>query len=70
MKHLIILLRLAVLFHRNRTDRKIPFEMIKAGDNSLKLKFSKGWLEERQLTERALQTEQQLLQAIGFNLKF
>jgi exopolyphosphatase/guanosine-5'-triphosphate,3'-diphosphate pyrophosphatase len=70
IKQLAILLRLAVLFHRNRTDREIPFEAIKAGENSLKLKFSKGWLEERQLTEAALQAECQLLQAIDFSLKF
>jgi exopolyphosphatase/guanosine-5'-triphosphate,3'-diphosphate pyrophosphatase len=70
MRQLAVLLRLAVLFHRKRDDRDIPITNISAGEDTLELAFSDGWLEANMLTEAELVSEQEILYKHGFSLSF
>ncbi|MDX1335930.1 MAG: exopolyphosphatase [Gammaproteobacteria bacterium] len=70
MVRLAILLRLAVLFHRNRDERELPLLSVEAKDNGLYLEFSEGWLKENGLTKADLKSERKLLQTFDFNLEF
>ena len=63
-----ILLRLAVLLHRSRSPQALPKIKLKAGENSLKVKFPDGWLDEHLLTQADLAQEVDYLQAVGFTL--
>jgi exopolyphosphatase / guanosine-5'-triphosphate,3'-diphosphate pyrophosphatase len=47
---LTLLLRLAVLLHRARSPRELPPVTVGNGDRGVRLRFPRGWLEERPLT--------------------
>jgi exopolyphosphatase/guanosine-5'-triphosphate,3'-diphosphate pyrophosphatase len=54
---LMMILRLAVLFHRNRTDVKQPALVFGWSRNGFQLKVEAGWLENNPLTEVELAAE-------------
>lgn len=59
---LLVLLRLAVTFHRSRSPRNsVPALDIEVTDNQLKLGFPKGWLERHPLTHSDLLREAEYL---------
>ncbi|MBK1674119.1 exopolyphosphatase [Ectothiorhodospira shaposhnikovii] len=69
MMYLAVLLRLAVLLHRSRTDAVPALEGLKAKDQGLKLRFAPGWLDANPLTRADLERESGHLKAAHFKLK-
>lgn len=70
VKYLSVLLRLAVLLHRSRTDQAPPRLRFVATANQLRLQFPPGWLERYPLTAADLAQEAVYLKAAKFKLKF
>ncbi|MCW8934134.1 MAG: exopolyphosphatase [Gammaproteobacteria bacterium] len=66
--HIAVLLRLSVIFHRSRTDNKLPEIKMQLLDNSLILKLPDQWLNEHPLTINDLEQEAEYLSVIGLNL--
>ncbi|QLF93202.1 exopolyphosphatase [Pseudomonas sp. ABC1] len=66
---LSVLLRFAILFHHIRSDQDMPVVRLKAGEQSLEVRFPEGWLEANPLTQADFQAEADWLQRIDFNLK-
>lgn len=69
-QRLCILLRLAVLLHRSRTDEKVPECQLVADDRSLHLKFPDGWLGLHPLTQEDLHQEAHYLKTTKIKLTF
>ena len=67
---LTLLLRLAVVLHRARGTATPPEVTLKTEDRTLKLLFSRGWLEAHALTSADLAQEADFLRAVGYKLKF
>ncbi|MDY6943396.1 MAG: Ppx/GppA phosphatase family protein [Pseudomonadota bacterium] len=67
---LIVLLRLAVLMHRNRVHEAHPDVTLTAGDKKLHLQFPPRWLSERPLMEADLIQEARYLRGSGYKLTF
>ena len=67
---LCVLLRLAVLMHRDRSEAQIPEVEFNAQDNNLHLRFPAGWLENNPLTLIDLEQEARYLKAASINLAF
>ena len=67
---LCVLLRLAVLFHRGRTDEQVPDVVIRGGRNYVELHFPYGWLDQHPLTQADLGKEYDYLQYVGITLLF
>ena len=67
---LAILLRLAVLLHRNRNDIDLPEFKISITKSKIQLQFPKNWLNQAPLTYADLQKEADLLKPAGFKLEF
>ncbi|MDC8445154.1 MAG: exopolyphosphatase [Nitrosomonas sp.] len=65
-----ILLRLAVLLHRSRSNSELPEIRIQTQMNKIHLHFPEGWLAGHPLTLADLQNEQDYLHAAGFKLTF
>jgi exopolyphosphatase/guanosine-5'-triphosphate,3'-diphosphate pyrophosphatase len=66
---LIVLLRLAVLLHRSRSDSPMPeLELVTRG-RSLELRFPRRWLKDHPLTVADLTQEIEYLRAADFRLK-
>jgi exopolyphosphatase/guanosine-5'-triphosphate,3'-diphosphate pyrophosphatase len=68
--YLCVLLRLAVLLHRSHSETPLPALGLEAGDQSLKLLFPPGWLDEHPLTRVDLEQEAGYLKTAGMKLKF
>jgi len=68
-EYLVVLLRLAVLLHRDRGTRALPEIDLRARGRSIELEFPKGWLDGHPLTAADLEQEVDYLQAAGFRLK-
>lgn len=66
---LCILLRLAVLLHRSRSDSPLPRFSCSAEDKTIQLKFPKKWLNDHPLTQADLVQEARHLKAAGIGLK-
>jgi exopolyphosphatase/guanosine-5'-triphosphate,3'-diphosphate pyrophosphatase len=66
---LTVLLRLAVLLHRGRSQTALPPIELTPRGRSLELVFPKGWLEAHPLTAADLENEIDYLKAVGFKLK-
>jgi exopolyphosphatase/guanosine-5'-triphosphate,3'-diphosphate pyrophosphatase len=64
---LAVLLRLATLLHRSRTE--IPNVTVIGGRRSLEVRFAAGWLEAHPPSQADLLEEAELLRAGGFELK-
>jgi len=67
VEHLSVLLRLAALLHRSRTE--VGEVSVVAGRRALEVRFAPGWLEQRALVAADLIEEAELLRAGGFELK-
>lgn len=65
----ILVLRLAVLFYRSRTDMILPKIQLKLRGNEYRLKIDKKWTEQNPLTENALQAEAKEWKAVGVSLE-
>jgi exopolyphosphatase/guanosine-5'-triphosphate,3'-diphosphate pyrophosphatase len=64
-----LLLRLAVLLHRGRSNVALPPIKLVARSDSLEMRFPEGWLEDHPLTAADLQSEIELLKGVGFRLR-
>lgn len=69
-KRLCILLRLAVLMHRGRTDNSMPDPEISVNKKQIQLLFPVGWLAANSLTLADLNKEIDYLAKAGYHLKF
>lgn len=67
---LCVLLRLAVLLHRNRTDSDLPKFTLAAGKKSLRIQFPQDWLAQHPLTETELGHEANYLATANIKLEF
>jgi len=67
---LAILLRLAVLLHRNRSAEPLPELTLQAQGDELALAFPAGWLEDHPLTRADLEEEAKRLSAADLTLAF
>ncbi|MEZ5459150.1 MAG: Ppx/GppA phosphatase family protein [Steroidobacteraceae bacterium] len=67
--HLIVLLRLAVLLHRGRSDVPLPDVGLVARGRSLELRFPARWLREHPLTVADLSREIDLLKEADLRLR-
>lgn len=69
-KRMCVLLRLAVLLHRGRTDQKLPDIDLSIEDRSIFLKFPNGWLDSHSMTLADLIKEINYLDNAGYKLSF
>ena len=67
VEHLAVVLRLAVLLHRSRSD--VPEVTLVGSKRALEVRFPSGWLEGHPLTQADLQEEAEFLKAGGFELR-
>lgn len=67
---LALLLRLAVLLHRSRSDGEIPILALKAREARLSIRFEPSWLEENPLTFADLSSEVAVMKSAGLKLSF
>ncbi|SEN56678.1 exopolyphosphatase [Nitrosomonas marina] len=67
---LSILLRLATVLHRSRSNNSLPDIRIEADEDTINLYFPPQWLFDHPLTLADLKTEQGYLQSAGFTLTF
>jgi len=70
LERLCVLLRLAVVLHRRRSETPLPEIRVKADGNKIRLRFPEGWLKVHQLTNADLDTEANYLKTAGLKLKF
>lgn len=66
---LCVMLRLAVLLNRSRSDQVLPRISFAIVGRTLQVKFPKGWLNEHPLTRADLAQEVKYLKVMGLNLK-
>ena len=67
---LCVLLRLAVLFHRGRTDEQVPELVIRVDGKNVELHFPYGWLDQHSLTQADLGKEYDYLKDANISLMF
>lgn len=65
---LCVLLRLAVLLHRDRSDRRAPALRVRARGSDVELRFPDGWLARHPLTRADLEEERRSLEEAGVRL--
>jgi len=70
VKHLAVILRIAVLVHRARTKVSLPGIVADAGEARLRLAFPPGWLDENPLTASELVEEASYLRNAKIALSF
>jgi len=68
-RYLTLLLRLAMVFNRGRSEKADTFIKLTANKKNLRLTLPQGWLEKHPLTEADLLQEEAYLSAIGIKLK-
>lgn len=68
--YLVVILRLAILLHRNRHDFELPDYKIKINNKSISLDFPDQWLLRAPLTHADLMQEAEYLDAADFTLEF
>jgi len=66
---LVLILRLSILFKRNRSDNGIPRLGLKRENNEFQLELQKNWLDINPLTEAELANEVIYWQQVDINLK-
>ncbi|MCB1748471.1 MAG: exopolyphosphatase [Gammaproteobacteria bacterium] len=69
VRRLCVLLRIACVLHRRRSEEAVPPLALKADGDSLKLGFPDGWLGGHPLTRADLESEAGYLKAAGIKLK-
>lgn len=67
---LTIVLRLAILLHRNRHTHDTPKFTISIHSTSIKLQFADNWLDNAPLTQTDLQIEAKYLDSANYSLSF
>ena len=67
---LAIILRLAILLHRNRHTLKKPRFKITIKSSIISLEFTNNWLNDAPLTHADLESEAKYLHSAGYGLKF
>ncbi|MGB5440391.1 MAG: exopolyphosphatase [Gammaproteobacteria bacterium] len=67
---LCVLLRLAVLLHRGRTDEQVSDISIRVDNSDIRLRFPGNWLEQHSLTAADLKKERKFLKNAGFSLGY
>ena len=67
---LCVLLRLAVLLHRGRTDEQVSDISIQVDNSDIRLSFPGNWLEQHSLTAADLKKERRFLKGAGFSLGY
>lgn len=65
---MIVVLRIAVLIHRDRVPKKLPKITIQDDGGTLSIKFSNKWLLSHPLTEAELEQEQSYLKALNIKV--
>ena len=65
-----MLLRLAVLLNRSRSQVDIPPIVVQAAERSLQLRFDAEWLQANPLTVADLAREADYAAAVGYALSF
>ena len=70
VERMVILLRLAVLLHRSRSEVPLPEIGIKAKKRSILVSFPAGWFDEHPLTSADLDEEAEYLGVLGYELKY
>lgn len=68
--YLVLILRLAVVLHRNRYDQELPDFNITLTKTKIHLQFPVNWLEQAPLTHADLLLEADYLKSAGFKLDF
>ncbi len=68
--YLVIVLRMAILLHRNRHDFELPDYKITLNDKKITLNFPDQWLQNSPLTHADLMQEAEYLNAADFTLEF
>ncbi len=68
LKRMAILLRLAVIFERTRTDADSPDVTIEANAETIDVRVARDWLDEHALTRADLETERERLAAAAMTL--
>ena len=69
-KQICVLLRLAVLLHRGRTDQPVPHVEIEIENKDIQLRFPEGWLDDHNMTLADLIKEINYLDSAGYRLSF
>ena len=69
-KHMCVLLRIAVLLHRGRTNQSIPDIDITVHNKAINLQFPEGWLDNHNMTLADLIKEINYLDTAGYQLSF
>ena len=69
-KQMCVLLRIAVLLHRGRTDQLIPEIDITVNNKNVNLSFPESWLEEHSMTLADLIKEISYLDNAGYKISF
>ncbi len=69
-RRMAVLLRLAVLLHRNRSPVPLPAIGARTNQEGLRLEFPEGWLNEHPLTRGDLEQEAGLLASAELSLAF
>ena len=67
---LTLILRLAILLHRNRDEQKLPDFKITMSKTKINLKFPADWLVRSPLTHADLMQEAEYLRIAGYKLEF
>jgi exopolyphosphatase/guanosine-5'-triphosphate,3'-diphosphate pyrophosphatase len=70
VRRLCVMLRLAVLLQRGRSDEELPDIGMQASGDTVLLKFPKGWLEQHALTLADLEQEKKYLKTVSVTLEF
>ena len=70
LHRLVVLLRLAVLLHRSRSEAPLPEMKLLVKKRNLTLIFPTGWLEEHALTRADLEQEATYLEKARYSLTF
>jgi len=69
-KQMCVLLRIAVLLHRGRSDESIPDIAVTVKTRSINLRFPEGWLDDNSMTLADLTKEVDYLENAGYKLSF
>lgn len=67
---LSIILRIAVLLHRSRSNKRIPSIKVTAESHKICLEFAGDWLAQHPLTQQDLDNEADYLKSINYRLKY
>jgi exopolyphosphatase/guanosine-5'-triphosphate,3'-diphosphate pyrophosphatase len=68
--YLTLVLRLAILLHRNRDEQRLPDFKLSFIKAKISLKFPSGWLAQSPLTQADLTQEAEYLKTAGYKLEF